>query len=89
MVHSGDGCDDGFICSHVCLLLFTPSCFGCVAIAQCSVVYFRSRLLLYSAGSGANRVQVVLSGFSVRFCFIFSMQKLCACISLLHSYLCV
>ena len=31
----------------------------------------RSRLLLYSAGSGVNRVQVVLSGFSVRvFCFV-------------------
>ena len=28
-------------------------------------------LLLYSAGSGVNRVQVVLSGFSVRlFCFV-------------------
>ena len=26
---------------------------------------FRSRLLLYSAGSGVNRVQVVVSGFSV------------------------
>ena len=34
--------------------------FGCVAI-----------LLLYSAGFGMNRVQVVLSGFSVRsFCFV-------------------
>ena len=32
---------------------------------------FRSRLLLYSAGPGVNRVQVVLSGFSVRlFCFV-------------------
>ena len=31
----------------------------------------RSRLLLYSAGSGVNRVQFVLSGFSVRlFCFV-------------------
>ena len=29
----------------------------------------RSRLLVYSAGSGVNRVQVVLSGFSKRlFC---------------------
>ena len=28
---------------------------------------FRSRLLLYSAGSGVNRVQVVLSGVSVLF----------------------
>ena len=31
----------------------------------------RSRLFLYSAWSGVNRVQVVLSGFSVRlFCFV-------------------
>ena len=31
----------------------------------------RSRLLLYSAGSGVNRVQVVLSGFSKGlFCFV-------------------
>ena len=32
-------------------------------------------MLLYSAGSGVNRVQVVLSGFSVRlFCLV---QALC------------
>ena len=31
----------------------------------------RSRLLVYSAGSGVNRVQVVVSGFSKRlFCFV-------------------
>ena len=38
-----------------------------------SAVFFilRSRLLLYSAVSGVNIVQVVLSGFSVRlFCFV-------------------
>ena len=35
----------------------------------------RSRLLVYYAGSGVNRVQVVLSGFSVRLlCFV--SQKL-------------
>ena len=35
------------------------------------MVYIRSRLLLYSAGSGVNIIQVVLSGFSVRlFCFV-------------------
>ena len=34
-------------------------------------MYFRSRLLVYSAGSGLNRVQVVLSGFSMKlFCFV-------------------
>ena len=43
----------------------------------------RSRLLVYSAGSGVNRVQVVLSGFSkrlfcldlVRGCFVFVETK--------------
>ena len=36
----------------------------------CSVVILRSRLLLYSAGSVVNRVQVS-PGFSVRlFCFV-------------------
>ena len=32
-------------------------------VVQCCL--FRFRLLLYSAGSGVNTVQVVLSGFSV------------------------
>ena len=45
--------------------------FGCVAMRSAVLFIFRSRLLLYSAGSGMNRVQVVLSGFSVRlFCFV-------------------
>ena len=35
------------------------------------ILGLRSRFLLYSAGSGVNKVQVVLSGFSVRlFCFV-------------------
>ena len=40
-----------------------PRTFVCVAM--CSIVLFilMSRLLLYFAGSGVNRVQVVLSGF--------------------------
>ena len=34
-------------------------------------MYFRSRLLVCSAGSGVNRVQIVLSGFSmILFCFV-------------------
>ena len=38
---------------------------------DCEVQIVRSRLLVYSAGSGVNRVQVVLSGFSKRvFCFV-------------------
>ena len=40
-----------------------PRTFGCVAMpsAVFFVFVFRSRLILYSAGSGVNRVQVVLS----------------------------
>ena len=43
-----------------------PRTFVCVAMHSAVLFIFRSRLLLYSAGSGVNRVQVVLSGFSVR-----------------------
>ena len=53
---------------------------------------FRPRLLLYSAGSGVNRVQVVLTGFSVRlFCFVQAKfyVGMVVCISWLHSCLCV
>ena len=37
----------------------------------------RSRLLLYSAGSGVHRVQVVLSGFSVRLVCFVQAKTLC------------
>ena len=60
-------------------------------MASAVLVILRSRLLVYS-GSGMNRVQVVLSGFSVRLLYLFK-QKLyvgmVVCISWLHSYLCV
>ena len=39
--------------------------FGCIAMRNAVLFIFRSRLLLYSAGSGVNRVQVVLSEFSM------------------------
>ena len=44
----------------------------CVLYVSSAVLFiFRFSLLLYSEGSGVNRVQVVLSGFSVRlFCFV-------------------
>ena len=43
--------------------------FGSVAMCRAVLFILRSRLLLYSAGSEVNRVQVVLPGFSVRlFC---------------------
>ena len=43
-----------------------PITFGCVAMGSPVLFILRSRLLLYSAGSVVYRVQVVLSGFSVR-----------------------
>ena len=52
----------------------------------------RSRIFLYSVGSGVNRMQVVLSGFSVRlFCFVQAKLYvgMVVCISWLHSCLCV
>ena len=40
-----------------------------VCIVRCGVV--RSRLLVYPAGSGVNRVKIVLPGFSMSlFCFV-------------------
>ena len=48
-----------------------PRTFGFVAMGSALLFVVRSRLLVYSAGSGVNRVQVVLSGFSKRlFCFV-------------------
>ena len=48
-----------------------PRTFGCVAMGSALLCILRSRLLVYSAGSGMNRVQVVLSEFSMRlFCFV-------------------
>ena len=48
-----------------------PRTFGCIAMGSALLFIVRSRLLVYSAGSGVNRVQVVLSGFSKRlFCFV-------------------
>ena len=46
-----------------------PRSFGCVAMGSAVLFILRSRLLVYSAGSGVNRVQVVLSGFRVRLLF--------------------
>ena len=35
-----------------------PRTFGCVAMGSTVLIILRSRLLLYYAGSGVNRVQV-------------------------------
>ena len=48
-----------------------PRTFGCVAMGSALLFIVRSRLLVYTAGSSVNKVQVVLSGFSKRlFCFV-------------------
>ena len=69
-----------------------PITFGCVALGSVVLFILRFRLLLYSAGSGMNRVQVVVSGFCVSV-FCLSMQNLYVdmgvCISWLHSCFCV
>ena len=65
-----------------------PRTFGCVAMRIAVLFILRSRFILYSAGSGVNRVQVDFSGFCVRL-FVLSMQKtyvgMVVCISWLHS----
>ena len=65
--------------------------FGCVAMGSAVLFILRSRLRLYTAGSGVNRVQAVLSGISVKL-FCCARQKLyvgIVYISWLHSCLCV
>ena len=69
-----------------------PRTLGCVAMGSEVLFIFRSRFLLYSAGSGVNIVQVVLSGFSVRLFRFAQAKTLCryGCMHfLLHSCLCV
>ena len=59
--------------------------FGCVAMCSEVLCILRSRLLVYSARSGVNRMQVILSAFSMRlFCFV-QAKPLCryGCIYLL------
>ena len=64
--------------------------FGCVAMGSAVLFILWSRFLLYSAGSGVLRVQVVLSGFCMRlFCFVHAKTCMVVCISWLHSCLCV
>ena len=69
-----------------------PRTFGCVAMGSVLLFFVRSRLLVYAAGSGVNRVQVVLSGFCKKlFCFVQAKLYvgMVVCISWLYSYLCV
>ena len=48
-----------------------PRTFGCIVMGSAVLFILRPKLLLYSAGSGVNRVQFVLSGFSVSFLLFF------------------
>ena len=65
----------------------TPITFGCVAMGCTVLLIMRSRFILYSAGSGGNRVQVVLSGFNVRLLCFVQAKTLCryGCMYLLAS----
>ena len=54
-----------------------PRTFGCVAMRSAVLFIFRSKLLICSSGSGVNRVQVVLSGFSVRLFCVVQAKTLC------------
>ena len=55
------------ICSGLCVLYVSfgskvrPRTFWCVTMGSALLCIMRYRLLVYSAGSGVNRVQVVLS----------------------------
>ena len=53
-----------------------PRTFGCVAMGNALLFIVRSRLLVYSAGSGVNRVQIVLSGFSKRLYIIIMLLRI-------------
>ena len=54
-----------------------PRTFWYVDMGSAELFIFKSRLLLYSEGSGVNRVQVVLSGISVRLVCFVQAKTLC------------
>ena len=56
-----------------------PRTFECIAMGRAVLFILRFRLLLYSAGSGVNRVQVCFSGFSVRLLCLVQAKTLCRC----------
>ena len=51
--------------------------FGYVAMDNALLFIVRARLLVYSTGSGVNRVEVVLSGFSKRLFWFVHAKTLC------------
>ena len=55
-----------------------PRTFGCVVMGSAVLFNFRSRLLVYSVGSGVNKVKVALSVFSVTLlCFVQAKNFIC------------
>ena len=54
-----------------------PKMLVCVDMGSEVLFILRSRLLLYSVASGMNRVQVVLSGFSMRLLCFVQAKTLC------------
>ena len=54
-----------------------PRTFGCVTMGSSVLIILRSRLLVYFAGSGVNRVHVALSGYSVRLLCFVQAKPLC------------
>ena len=69
-------CDVVNVCA-VCQFWIRARTFGRVAMDSAVLFILRSRLLVYSVGSGVNRMQVVLSGFNVRLlCFVQANKNL-------------
>ena len=54
-----------------------PRTFACVAMGSALLFIIRSILLAYSAGSGVNRMQVVLPGFRMRLFWFVHAKTLC------------
>ena len=54
-----------------------PRTFGCIAMGSALLCILKSRLLVYYAGSVVNRVQVGLSGFSMRLFCLVQTKTLC------------
>ena len=68
-------------CECLCCMVFwskvRPITFGGVAMCSVLLFIFSFRLLLYLAGSGVNRVQALLSGFSVSLLCFVHVNTLC------------
>ena len=54
-------CDVCAVCEFMSKV--RPRTFGCVAMCSAVLFILRSRLHVYSVGSGVHRVEIVLSGF--------------------------